>query len=210
MLTRGRRTTPRFTEGFDLIGNLGPGIGGPHDRTQTAGRADRGQPGHPGAHHQHLGRRHLARRGDLTGEEPAEAVRGLDHRAVAGDVGHRRQHIQRLGTRNPRHRVHREHRDRARGQLVDKIGLECGRDQADQRGAVTQRGDLGIVGRVHLQDDVGIPGLIRRTDVGTGLDVRTVGETRRSARAGFDDDVVTELDNLADRLRCGGDTRLTR
>ena len=74
---------------LDLLGDLGARVGGPHDRAEAAGRADRGQSGDAGADDEHLGRRHLARRGDLAGEEPAEGVRGLDDRAVAGDVGHR-------------------------------------------------------------------------------------------------------------------------
>jgi len=52
------------------------------------------------------GRRHLARRGHLTGEEPAEPVGGLDYRAITGDVGHRGEHVQRLCPRNARYRIH--------------------------------------------------------------------------------------------------------
>ena len=43
------------------------------------------------------GRRDLAGRGDLAGEERAELVGRLDDGAVAGDVGHRGEHVERLG-----------------------------------------------------------------------------------------------------------------
>jgi hypothetical protein len=68
--------------------------------------ADRGKPGDARADHQHLGRRHLARRGDLAGEEAAEIVARLDHRAIARDIGHRRQRVHLLGAADPRHHVH--------------------------------------------------------------------------------------------------------
>ena len=121
---------------LDLVGDLGPRVGGPHDGAQAACRADGGQSGHTRADHEHLGRRHLARRGHLPGEEPAEGVRGLDDGAVPGDVGHRRQHVQRLRPGDPRDRVHRQHRDRAGGQLLDEFRVQRRRDQADQGGAV--------------------------------------------------------------------------
>ena len=54
-----------------LVGHLGARVGRAHDRTQRPRHADRGQPCHPGTHHQHLRRRHLARRGHLAGEEAA-------------------------------------------------------------------------------------------------------------------------------------------
>ena len=93
---------------LDLLADLGPRVEGPDDRAQAAGRADRGEPGDPGADDEHLGRRDLAGRGDLAGEQRAELVGRLDHRAVAADVGHRREHVERLGARDAGHRVHRE------------------------------------------------------------------------------------------------------
>jgi seryl-tRNA(Sec) selenium transferase len=56
-------------------------------------RADGGKTRDACADHQHLGRRHLAGGGHLAGKEAAEIVARLDHRAVAGDVGHRRQRV---------------------------------------------------------------------------------------------------------------------
>ena len=96
----------------DLLGHLRADVGRPHDRPQAARRADRRQARDAGAGDQHLRRRHLAGRGDLPGEEPAEGVRRLDHRPVAGDVGHRGQHVHRLRPGDPRDGVHRQRGDR--------------------------------------------------------------------------------------------------
>ena len=60
--------------GLHLVGHLGPGIRRPHDRAEGAGRADRGEAGHAGSRDEDLRRRHLARGGDLAGEEAAEHV----------------------------------------------------------------------------------------------------------------------------------------
>jgi hypothetical protein len=72
--------------------------------------ADGGKACHTGADHQHLGRRHLARGGHLTGEEAAEIVARLDHGAVTGDVGHRRQRVHLLRAADARHHVHGDDR----------------------------------------------------------------------------------------------------
>ena len=91
---------------LDLLGDFRPHVEGIGDGPQAGRRADRGEPGHAGSHHQHLGRRHLAGGGDLTGEEAAEMVAGLDHGAVTGDVGHRGERVHLLGARDARHHVH--------------------------------------------------------------------------------------------------------
>ncbi len=193
-------------EGGDLIGHLGPRVGGPHDRAEAARRADGSQAGDTGTDHEHLGRGHLARRGHLAGEEPAEAVGGLDHGAVAGDVGHRRQHVQRLG---------REIRGTASiastvigraDSFSTSSGLSAGESRLTRVAPVAQLADLGIIGRVDLEHDVGVP---RPADLGTGVDVGSIGETRGSAGAGFYDYLIAELDNLSDSLRRGGDARFT-
>jgi hypothetical protein len=59
---------------FDLFGHFGAHVEGIGDRAQRHARADRGQPRHTGAHHQHLRGRDLARCRHLPGEEPAEVV----------------------------------------------------------------------------------------------------------------------------------------
>ena len=92
--------------GLDLLGHLGAHVEGIGDGAERGRGADGGQPGDAGADHQHLGRRHLAGGRDLAGEEAAEVVAGLDHGAVAGDVGHRGERVHLLGARDARHHVH--------------------------------------------------------------------------------------------------------
>ena len=82
------------------------------------GGADRGQPGDAGADDEHPRRRGLAGRGDLAGEHAAERVGRLDHRAVAGDVGHRGQHVHRLRAGDARHGVQRQAGDPLRLQAA--------------------------------------------------------------------------------------------
>ena len=194
---------------FDLVGDLGPRIGGQHDGTQTACGADGGQSGHTRADHQHLGRRHLARRGHLPGEEPTEGMRRLDHGAITRDVRHRRQHVQRLRPGDARHRIHGQRRDRAGGQLLDEVRVQSWRHEADQCRAVTKCGDLFAVRCVHLEHHIGFQDLIRRSDVGAGLGERSVGETRRGAGTRLDQHRVAELDQLPDCLGGGGNPCLT-
>ena len=194
-------------EGLDLVGDLGARVGGLDDGAHAACRADGGQTGDPCADHEHLGGRHLARRGHLPGEEPAEGVRGFDDSAVPGDVGHRRQHVQRLRPRDARDGVHRQHRDRAGGELLDELWIQRRRDQADQGGLVLQRGDLDVGGGVDLEYYVGGP---RTADFGACFDVGGIGEAGGVACPGLDGDGVAQFDELSDGLRRGGDTRLTR
>ena len=77
----------------DLVGHLGARVVGAHDGAQVRRRADGRQAGDAGTGDEHLGRRHLARGGDLAVEEAAEGVGGLDHGAVAADAGHRGQRV---------------------------------------------------------------------------------------------------------------------
>ncbi len=196
-------------QGAHLIGDLGPGVGGLHDGAQAPGRADRGQSGHPRADDEHLGRRHLARGGHLPGEEPAEAVRGLDHCAVPGDVRHRRQHVQRLRSRDTRNGVHRQHGDGTRGQLLHQLRVQPRGDQTDQRRAVTHGRDLCIGRGVDLEDDVSGQCLSGGADTGPGLDVGRIGEAGGSAGTRFDDDGVAQFEQLPDGLGRGGHPRFT-
>ena len=108
-------------------------------------RANGGKPCDARADHQHLGRRHLAGGGDLAGEEAAEIVASLDHRAVAGDVGHRRQRIHLLGARDARHHVHGDDG----GALLSPAPADrvLGRpEERDQGLALAQKADSSSVG----------------------------------------------------------------
>ena len=186
-------------KGFDLIGYLRSRVGREYDGAQAACRADRRQTGDTRAHDENLGRRNLPRGGHLTGEQSAEDVGGLDDRAVTRDVGHRGQHIQRLRPRDPGHRIHRQRREPALGEVCQQIRVEGRRQYADERCARPHPVALRDRRRVYTQNDVGPAGVLDRDP---RLDVHLVGERRRGPGTRVDDDVVPELDQLGDRCRC--------
>ena len=192
-----------------LFADLGPRIGSPHDRPEAAGGADRGQAGDARARDEHLRRRYLSGGGDLAGEEPSERVGGLDDCAIAGDVGHRTEHVERLGPRDAGHRIHRQGRDREAGQRVDKLGIQRRAHETDDHGAGGHAGDFLERGSIDGEDHVGGPYLVGRAQCRSGGRERVVTKTRPVARAPFDDDVVTEPDQLADRGRRRRDSGLT-
>ena len=70
-------------ERLDLVGHFGTCVVGTHDGAQIGGRANGSQTGYTGTRDEHLGRRHLARSGDLTVEVAAKGVGRFNHGAVA-------------------------------------------------------------------------------------------------------------------------------
>ncbi len=198
-----------------LIGGRGADVEGADDRAQALGGAERGQAGDAGADHQHLGRRHLAGGGDLPGEERPELLGRLDDRAVARDVGHRRQRVDLLGPADARDAVHRQHRRLAGGQAIDQ-GLVLGRvDERDQHLTFAHRvglvGAVGaLAGRAHLAHHVGLA-----PDRGGGVEhrgasgrVEVVREGRAGACTRLDHDLPASLHPLAHRGRRRGNPAL--
>ena len=91
------------------------------------------RPGDAGADDEHLRRLHAPGRRHLPGEETPEVLRRLDDRAVAGDVGHRRQRVHPLRARDARDGVHRQHGHLARRQPLEQLLVLRRPDEADQR-----------------------------------------------------------------------------
>ena len=92
---------------------------------------------------------------------------------------------------------------------VHQVGVLRGPDEADQHRAFAQQfrfvhaePHVGF-GRAHFEHDVGCrPQRARvRHDFGAGLAVRIVGECGKRPRVALDRDLITELDELFDRLR---------
>ena len=148
------------------------------------------RPGDAGADDQHLRRRHAAGGGHLAGEEPAVEAGRFDDRAIAGDVGHRRQRVHLLGARDARDLVDGDRGDFRDGEPLDQRLVLARPEEADERGPRPQQ--VGFVhaqramllGRLDLQDDVGlVPELPRVGDDGRARPrVVVVGE--RGADAG--------------------------
>ena len=81
----------------------------------------------------------------------------------------------------------------------DEVGVEGRREQGDDGLPGAQSGDLGVRGRVDLEDDVGIPdGLI--DEVGAGLLIGTVVETGLRPSALLDEHGIPEGNQLLDGL----------
>ncbi len=157
------------------------------DGAEAAGGADGAQAGDAGADHQHLGGRHLAGRGHLAGEEAAVEARRLDHRPVAGDVGHRGQRVHLLRAGDARHLVDGDRRDLARRQLLDQGAVLARPQERDQHRARLEPVDLVLARRLDLQQHVsrGPQGAGLADQRGSGLGVILVGERRLESGVGL-------------------------
>ena len=198
---------------LDLVGHFGARVVGAHDGAQAGGGADRGQAGDAGADDEDLGRRHLARGGDLAGEEAAEGVGGLDHGAVAGDVGHRGQRVHLL----------RAAQMRGSASIASTVTLRAASCCSSSGFCAGQMKLTGSGPRAsgRLRPRVGARTLKTMSapahsagravdDLGAGGAVGVVAEIRRVAGAGLDGDLEAELDELLDDLGNGGDALLAR
>ena len=61
-----------------------------------------------------------------------KSMRRLDHGAIAGDVGHRRERVHLLRARHARHAVHREHGGLARREALHEVGVLRRPDEGDE------------------------------------------------------------------------------
>ncbi len=108
-------------EALDLLLGGRTHVGGGDDGAEPAGGGDRLQAGDAGAHDEYLGRRHRAGRRHHHRQRPAEFFGGIDHRAIAGQIGLAGEHVHRLCAGDARHQFHGESDKAGIGHL-----LECG------------------------------------------------------------------------------------
>ena len=184
------------THGFDLFGNLGSHVKGEGHGAKRGCRTNRRQSGNPCPDHQYPCRRHLARRSHLTGKETAEIIACLDHRAVTGDIGHRRKRVHLLGTADPRHHVHGDVVGTGVFHPLQLLGILRRVEERDHQ--LTLAYPLFFGSRVqwpHLDDDIG-----RLPKCGSGfhhLDpgilVILIGKTCPCPGTGFDQALITEF-----------------
>eukprot|EP00053_Salpingoeca_punica_P012955 m.116409 g.116409 ORF g.116409 m.116409 type:complete len:1093 (-) comp16076_c1_seq1:125-3403(-) len=201
-------------ERLDLLLDLWAGVEAADDRAHVLGRARGCQTGDTAADDEDLGRRDLARSGDLAGEEAAKLVGGLDDGAVAGDVGHGAEHVKGLGAAGARDAVHGKGRHALLGQRLDKALVLRREEHAHQDSLVLEQRDLvhaaALLGRPDLHDHVLGPGLLGRHDLGAGRLVLGIGEVGACTGILLDEEAQAECRKGLDVLRDLGHTTLAR
>lgn len=132
---------------------------------------------------------------------------GLHHRPVTTDVGHRGEHIERLGPGDPGHGIHRQSGHSTFGERLDKFRVERRGEQGDDGLATAQPVEFGRRRRVDLEENIALPHG-RIDDVSPCAAVGLVVEARERTRAGLDEHGIPEPTQLLDGLGSGGDTAL--
>mmetsp|Transcript_13972 Transcript_13972/g.35235 ORF Transcript_13972/g.35235 Transcript_13972/m.35235 type:complete len:223 (+) Transcript_13972:144-812(+) len=93
-----------------LFGHCCPRVEDANNGSQVLRVSSGRQTSHPSTNHQRLRWRYTTRGSDLTTEEPAEVMGGLDDGSVASNIGHRAQSIERLSTTDDsRNRIESKH-----------------------------------------------------------------------------------------------------
>ena len=143
-------------EALHLLLGRGPHVSRGDDGAKPPRGSDRLQAGDANAHHEHFCRGNRAGGGHHHRKGAAESFRGLDHRAIAGEVRLRRQHVHYLGAGDARHQFHRKGRHAGiRNRLQRGLIAIWVHDGDDQRATLVLR-QLAGLGPLHLDDDVGV------------------------------------------------------
>ena len=117
---------------FNLFFHFQTGIKRPHNGAHAVCGADRSEASDAGPDHHDLCWRHLASRRHLTGKEPPEVIGRLNHRAVAGNIGHGAQGIHLLGTTDAGQAINGEGGNLFGRQLLQQFGILRWPQVADQ------------------------------------------------------------------------------
>ena len=125
---------------------------------KTARGRDRLQAGDADAHDEHLGRRHGAGRGHHHRQRAAIFAGGVDHRAIAGEIGLAGEHVHRLRARDARHQLHGEGNEPGIRHLLERGFVAVRIHDGDDQRALLVGGQF--VGRraAHLEHQVGVLG----------------------------------------------------
>ena len=171
-------------EALHLLLGRGPHVVGPHHRPQPAGGGDGLQAGHPGPHHQHLGRRHGAGRRHEHREELGQVLGRRQAGPVAGHRGLGREGVHGLGPADAGQEVEAVDGGTPGGQGLHGVGGGHRLEEADQRHPLGQGrhllGGRGLHPGHHGGAGQGGGGAV--DDGGPGLPVGVVGEPGRRRR----------------------------
>jgi hypothetical protein len=161
------------------------------------------------AHHEYFCGGNGTRRGHHHREGAAEGFGGFDHRAVAGKIGLRRQHVHHLRAGDARHQFHGERGDTgARNRLQRRLVAVRVHDGDHQRAALVFR-EFRRLRPLHLDNDVGVLERIR-ADGGASRGELGIGQARLDARARFDHHIGADRLELLHGVGGSGDPRFGR
>ena len=117
---------------FNLFFHFQTGIKRPHNGAHAVRGADRGKACDAGPDYHDFRRWYLASRRHLAGKEPPEVIGRLNHRAVAGNIGHGAQGVHLLGTTDAGQAIDGEGSNLFGRQLLQKLGILRWPQVADQ------------------------------------------------------------------------------
>ena len=158
-----------------------------------------------------LRRRHRAGRGHHHRQRPAVFGGGVDHGAVAGEIGLARQHVHRLRAGDARQELHGEASEAGIGHGAQRgvvaVGIHDGDD--DRAASCSARAPPPAAGAP--SSTTSAPSSASRDDVRAGGGIVGVEDAGLDAGAGLDRDLGAEArSDLLDGFRRCGDPRLTR
>ena len=136
-----------------LLLHFRPGIKRTNNSAQAVCGPNSGKTCHTGTNYHHLRGWYFACGRNLTGKEATKLMRSFDNGAIAGNVCHRTQRIQRLRARNTRHGIHRHHGDTACRQLLHQLRVLGWPDKAHKRRARVQQFNFTLFRCVYLQNN---------------------------------------------------------
>ena len=134
-------------EAFNLLLGRGPHVGRGDDGAEPARGGDGLQAGDAGAHDENLGGRHRAGRGHHHRQRAAIFGGGVDHRAIAGEVGLAGEHIHHLRAGDARQQLHGECDDSGIGHGAQGVFMAVRVHDGDDDRAFLQARELGRLGR---------------------------------------------------------------
>ena len=188
---------------FDLLLDRRTHVGGLDHRPQPLGGSDGLQAGHAGPHDEHARGLDGTGGGHQHGHEALIGVGGHQHGLVAGNVGLRGQHVQRLRTGGAGRGFEAEGGEAGGGHGGDVVGIE-GIQHADDHGTRLETRALGLIGRAHLEQDLGGIERFGTADAGADGHIGLVRNAGPDACTGLHPDFMPGRDELLDCLRRGG------
>ena len=142
-------------------------------------------------------------------QRAAELGRGIDHGAVAGEIGLAREHVHHLRASDARQKLHGEADDAGIRHGAQRRVVAVRVHDGDDDGAFLDARKLGALRATHLEHDVGAAQGVGR-DGGAGRRVVRVENAGFDPSARLDRDFGAEPDHLLDGFGNRGHPRLAR